>query len=409
MADFIVIGIDDNGEQQFSREIENIVASHRIFSGGKRHRELVQARLPQDHEWIDITVPLDRVFEAYEHHDRIVVFTSGDPLFFGFANTIRKRLPQAEIKLYPYFNSLQMLAHRLLLPYHDMYTVSLTGRPWHEFDRALIEGRGKIGLLTDREKTPLTISARMAEYGYTNYRITVGESLGNTQERIRHFEYFNGQFRLEHSGEEMATCEFQFPNCILLRQTVRRERPFGIPETQFHLLNGRTKMITKMPVRLLALSLLELRSCEYFWDIGFCTGSVSIEAKLQFPHLHITAFEQREEGRTLIQTNSIRFGTPGIEWRIGDFTMLDLSDLPDPDAAFIGGHGGKLEEILRILRRKIRPGGNIVFNSVSPASREAFTRLAGLQGFTIAERHRIAIDDNNPIEIIKAIKSNLHD
>ena len=25
------------------------------------------------------------------------------------------------------------------MPYDDMRTVSLTGRPWHEFDRALIE------------------------------------------------------------------------------------------------------------------------------------------------------------------------------------------------------------------------------------------------------------------------------
>ena len=36
------------------------------------------------------------------------------------------------------------------MPYHDMRIVSLTGRPWHEFDRALIESASKIGVLTDR-------------------------------------------------------------------------------------------------------------------------------------------------------------------------------------------------------------------------------------------------------------------
>ena len=71
---------------------------------------------------------------------------------------------------------------------------------------------------------------------------------------------------------------------------------FGIPEEQFELLDGRANMITKMPVRLLSLSLLDLRNRSVMWDVGFCTGSVSIEAKLQFPHLDIVAFEKREGG-----------------------------------------------------------------------------------------------------------------
>jgi len=79
--------------------------------------------------------------------------TFGDPIFFGFANTIHRRLPDAEIRLYPSFNSLQTLAHRLVMPYDDTRTISLTGRPWHGFDRALIERTPKMGILTDREHT----------------------------------------------------------------------------------------------------------------------------------------------------------------------------------------------------------------------------------------------------------------
>ena len=40
-----------------------------------------------------------------------------------------------------------------------------------------------------------------------------------------------------------------------------------------------------------------------------------------------------------------KFGTPGIEYHIGDFMELNLSDLPAPDAVFIGGHGGKLTNV----------------------------------------------------------------
>lgn len=392
MKKFYIIGIDDNAARPFSEEVNEIVAVHTVFSGGRRHYELVRDRLPEQHTWIDIVVPLEEVFASYATQEEIVVFASGDPLFFGFANTVQKRLPEAEIKVYPYFNSLQLLAHRLVMPYHDMHIVSLTGRPWHEFDRALIEGREKIGILTDRQHTPPAIAARMLEYGYGNYRMSVGEMLGNTDERIQTL-----------SLPEVAGNEYAFPNCLILEQTSPRLRRFGIPESEFHLLDGRVKMITKMPVRLLTLSMLDLHNRKNFWDIGFCTGSVSIEAKLQFPHLQITAFEQREEGRELMEANSHKFGTPGITAVIGDFTAADLSAYPQPDAVFIGGHGGKMEAILSVLSDRMQAGGIVVFNSVSEESLDLFRTSAPKYGFRITDSRRIAVDGYNPIEVIQAV------
>ena len=211
---FIVIGITDNPQPWFPPEVIEIIKQGKVFSGGKRHHEIVASLLPNDATWIDITVPLDAVFEQYKslttlhtpHSSKIIVFASGDPLFFGFANTIKRKMPEAEIVVYPTFNSLQMLAHRLVMPYHDMHIVSLTGRPWPEFDKALIEGCGKIGILTDREHTPATIAQRMIDYGYTYYNIYVGEHLGNPElERVSTL-----------SLEEAATRDFSNPNCIIV-------------------------------------------------------------------------------------------------------------------------------------------------------------------------------------------------
>lgn len=391
MKKFWIIGIDDNARQEFSREVAAVISAHRVFSGGKRHYELVRGFLPPQHVWIDITVPLDDVFGQYAAYEEVVVFASGDPLFFGFANTVKNRLPQAEIKVFPCFNSLQMLAHRLVMPYHDMRIVSLTGRPWHEFDRALIEGSAKIGILTDRQHTPAAIATRMLEYGYSNYRMTVGELLGNAAERVQ---------TLELSG--VAATDFAFPNCVILEQTAVRKRLFGIPESQFHLLDGRVRMITKMPVRLLVLSMLDLHNRRSFWDIGFCTGSVSIEAKLQFPHLQITSFEVREEGRELMERNSRKFGTPGITAVTGDFTKIRLSAYPAPDAVFIGGHGGKLAQIMLIMAILMRPGGIVVFNSVSEESLSLFREEAAGAGFRINRECRLAVDGHNPITVVQA-------
>ena len=390
---FTVIGMTDEREVWFPPQVRDAIAAGRVFSGGKRHHEIVAPLLPADARWIDITVPLEAVFDQYENHPEVVVFASGDPLFFGIANTLRREFPAAELTVFPSFNSLQLLAHRMELAYADMCTVSLTGRPWDAFDRAVIRGERLIGALTDRHKTPAMIAARMLEYGYDNYRMTVGECLGNREaERVRSFA----------SLEEAAAAECTFPNCLILEQTRLRPHPFGLPEQDFALLDGRVNMITKMPIRLLTLSQLDLPRRTSFWDVGFCTGSVSIEARLQFPHLKITAFEIREAGRALMEQNARKFGAPGINALIGDFLEADLSELPAPDAVFIGGHGGRLVEMLRRIDRVLLPGGIIVFNAVSAQSQQLFREGIAATGRRITGEMNVTINQFNPITILKA-------
>ena len=407
---FILIGITDNPKPYFPPEVMEVIRNGKVFSGGRRHHEIVASLLPADAEWIDITVPLDAVFGKYiSLTSDIIVFASGDPLFFGFANTIRRKMPEAEIVLYPAFNSLQTLAHRLVMPYHDMRIVSLTGRPWPAFDRALIERAAKIGVLTDREHTPAAIAQRMLDYGYTDYTMHVGEHLGNpAEERVTTL-----------SLEEAARSTFSHPNCIILARTNPCPRIFGIPDSSFTLLDGREKMITKMPIRLLTLQALDLPRKHVLWDIGFCTGSVSIEARLQFPHLHIVAFEIRPECEAIMAENARRLGAPDIEVHIGDFLTTDLSPLLTshlppltssiPDAVFIGGHGGRLKEIMAKVLCYLSPDGCIVFNSVTSPKVSTNSRLLWDEacqelGLRQEAPLRIQLNDYNPIEILKATR-----
>jgi precorrin-6Y C5,15-methyltransferase (decarboxylating) len=62
---FIVIGITDNPNPWFPPKVMEIIKQGKVFSGGKRHHEIVAPLLPANAEWIDITVPLDTVFEQY--------------------------------------------------------------------------------------------------------------------------------------------------------------------------------------------------------------------------------------------------------------------------------------------------------------------------------------------------------
>lgn len=389
---FTIIGLSDSRHVWLPPQALSAIAAVRVFSGGLRHHDIVASLLPEGATWIDITVPLEAVFEEYKKYDDIVVFASGDPLFYGFGVTLKREFPDAALEVFPASNSLQMLSHKMLLPYADMRCVSLTGRPWDAFDQALIRGERLIGVLTDKVKTPSAIAARMHEYGYDNYRITIGEELGNEEkERVRSF-----------SVAEAAAAIFATPNCMILEQTESRSRPFGIPEGEFDLLDGRVNMITKAPIRLLTLRELDLPRRTSFWDIGFCTGSVSIEARLQFPHLKVTSFEVRPECEDILARNARRFGAPGITAVMGDFMEADLTALPAPDAVFIGGHGGKMKEMVGRISDVLMPGGAIVFNSVTPESYDMFQEAVAAYGRRVVTSRRVAIDSFNPITILRA-------
>ena len=436
-----IIGISDNRQQWFAPEVMNVIQGGHVFSGGRRHHEIVAPLLPSDAVWLDITVPLESVFKQYEAVEHVVIFASGDPLFYGFANTVQRKCKGVVMRVFPSFNSLQLLAHRLLLPYHDMRIVSLTGRPWQEFDRALIEQATKVGILTDREHTPSAIARRMLEYGYTHYQMHVGEHLGNPdKERISTLTL-----------EEAAKQEFAMPNCVILEgnsSLPTREgggrvfSTFGLPDSSFALLDGRAKMITKMPIRLLTLQALDLTHRHTLWDIGACTGSVSIEARLLFPHLHVVAFEIRPECEAIIRENARRHGAPGIEVRMGDFlkdpppalpcregavTKQDLSSPSatkvsapslqgrggggsSPDAIFIGGHGGRLKEIMAKVLQYLAPDGVIVMNSVvapkvTTDSHRLWDEACAELGLRQEPPMRIQLNDNHPITILKAHNS----
>ena len=391
---FTVVGMNDEQSPLFTPEVQGLIAQHRIFSGGRRHRELVAALLPADAVWIDIVVPLTEVYHQYQElNEPVLVFASGDPLFFGYTTTLMREFPGLVSRTFPSFSSLQMLAHSLRLPYHDMRVVSLTGRPWHELDRALIERAAKVGILTDRKNTPARIAQRMLDYGYSNYQMHIGVRLGGSREEVYSLPL-----------TEVLAQEFEHPNCLIIEDTkpTHYAAPIGLHELDFFPLNGRVKMITKMPVRLVSLSLLELEHRRSFWDVGFCTGSVSIEAKLRYPHLVVTSFEVRPEGKELMEINTRRFHAPGIDYHIGDFLSQDLDALPRPEAAFIGGHGGRLIEFVERLTTLMGEDGVLVFNSVSSETLDLFREAIKRVGWHISYETLLAVDEHNPITILQA-------
>ncbi|WP_196889244.1 precorrin-6y C5,15-methyltransferase (decarboxylating) subunit CbiE [Aureivirga sp. CE67] len=391
---FIIIGIG-NKKAHFSEELKSLFQKSTFFTGGKRHYDLVKDFLPKKQQWIFIKSPMQTLFDSYsEIEENIIVFASGDPLFYGFANTLKNAFPNAIFEIHPYFSSIHLLANHFHLNKNDLEAVSVHGRDWSELNFAISKQKTLIGVLTDSKNSPNAIAKRLLEYGYSNYKMFIGENIEGETEQF---------FELDlKSASEKA---FANLNCIILQKTENKTTYFGIPDTAFFGLEGRPNMITKMPIRLLSLSLLDISNRKHLWDIGFCTGSISIEAKQQNPNLKISAFEKREECDLILDKNQKKFGVFGIDKYMGDFFEQDLKNIEKPDTIFIGGHGGKLENLLSILNSILPKNGIIVINAVKESSIETFKKSIGNLDFSLEKETTIQVENHNPITLLKAIKT----
>jgi precorrin-6Y C5,15-methyltransferase (decarboxylating) len=322
----------------------------------------------------------------------ILVFASGDPLFYGFGNTVKKLLPDCQLIIEPHFNSIQRLCHKTQTNYNALKTVSVHGRDWSALDVALINKEAMIGVLTDGLKTPAAIAKRLLQYGFDNYKMTVGADLDGQAEQITHL-----------SLQEMHATTYPALNCVLLERTTIKAKQLGNFDDAFDHLPNRSNMITKMPVRLATVNALNCKENEVFWDIGACTGAVAIEVKRYEPTVAVVAFEKRLECKQIIKRNKERFSAPGVEVVVADFFELDLQKYPCPDVAFIGGHGDRLEAML-IKLIDLNPKIRLVTNAVKEKTSLVFNSVLKDHGYTISSL-TLQVNEHNKITIHSAVKT----
>ena len=122
--------------------------------------------------------------------------------------------------------------------------------------------------------------------------------------------------------------------------------------------------MTKQEIRILTLAKAQINSDSMVADIGAGTGSISIEAAQLAPNGKVFAIERKSEAIELIRRNVEKFSVDNV--RIIRAEAPDgLENLPELDAAIIGGSGGQLEKILDILYAKLKIGGRIVINAIT--------------------------------------------
>ncbi|GBD13778.1 Cobalamin biosynthesis bifunctional protein CbiET [bacterium HR24] len=156
-------------------------------------------------------------------------------------------------------------------------------------------------------------------------------------------------------------------------------RPFlGIPDEELE--SCPAGVMTKEEVRAVALFKLRLRPDAVVWDVGAGSGSLAIEAALVARDGHVYAVERRPEAVAALRSNLSRFPRPNLTVVEGEAPEA-LAGLPDPDAVFVGGSGGRLAEVLACVAGRLRPRGRIVVDLASLENLEVARAALSCLGF----------------------------
>lgn len=138
--------------------------------------------------------------------------------------------------------------------------------------------------------------------------------------------------------------------------------------------------MTKEEVRGISLSKLDLGRAHNLLDVGAGTGSVGIQAAVEYPSLSVTGIEQKELAVELIQKNCEKFGLTNYQLLSGK-APIPLTD--SYDCIFIGGSGGNLTEIIAWSYELLNAQGRLVLNFI--LLENALEALAAIESLPFVE------------------------
>jgi precorrin-6B C5,15-methyltransferase / cobalt-precorrin-6B C5,C15-methyltransferase len=352
-----VVGLGDDGCLSLSSRAAGAVASARLLVGGARHLDF----FPQfDGERVVLKgalgEALDRVALRADEVN-VCILASGDPLFFGVGALVLKRFGPEHVEVIPQPSSVQWAFARVGMKWDDARFLSLHGRALEGFVTRL-RTLSKVACLTDPENSPPRLAAHLLEYGERGWNAWVCENLGGADERVRAF-----------SLEALAACADIGPLNVLLLERVDlgwRAPPAiaYLHEDAFAKRMPKKGLITKREARLLSLAALDLRPDSVVWDVGAGSGSVAIEAALLAPLGRVYAVEVDAEGVELCRENVRAHGVDNVRV-IAGLAPDALQGLEAPDAVFIGGSKGSMDEIIELALARLKAGGRLVANAIT--------------------------------------------
>ena len=287
---------------------------------------------------------------------RIVVLAEGDPLFYGLARYLCERLGKDRFEVVPHVSTMQLAFARVKENWEDAFLTNLATHPLEQVLEP-IRSAEKVGLFTTETYTPAVVAQTLLDQKIDYFIAYVCENLGAPDERVTRAEL------RDLLGQQFSPLNVM----VLVRKPHVPDRPseaigrriFGNPDEVFLQSKPKRGLLTPAEIRTIALAEMDLGPASIVWDVGAGSGSVGIEAAQLARHGTVYAIEMDPDDHQLIVENARRFGLTNLVPILGRAPEA-WSNLPDPDAVFVGGSGRGICRLVEAAYQRLRQGGRLV-------------------------------------------------
>lgn len=345
-----IVGIGEDGLEGVSAAGRRLIADAEIVIGGARQLALAGDLIKTAMVWPSPL--LNAVPQILGQRGKpVCILATGDPFSYGIGATLSAHVAADEIICLPAPSAFSLAASRLAWPLQSTTCLSVHGRPLELVIPHLQPGARLLVLSWDA-RTPAAMAQLLMSRGLGASRITVLERMGGPHERVRSSDAASAGFADVDALNTLAIEVAAKPGARIVPLSQ------GLADELFE----HTGQITKREIRAITLSSLAPLRGQLLWDIGAGSGSIGIEWMLAHPENRAIAIEPRADRIALCARNSAALGVPDLRVVAGRAPEA-LSDLPQPQAIFIGGGGD--DAVLDAAIAALPPQGRIVANAVT--------------------------------------------
>jgi len=368
-----IIGVLDSGAAGMTQMALQLIQQADLLIGNNRTLGLFASDIKPDAETKDLSGNFTKIpgwiRSTLEQDKQAVVLATGDPLCHGIAHYLIKKLGSEQCTVVPNTSILQLAFARLGLAWQEARICSIHGKDTGEWspdagpDHRLypllhkIRQQELLTIFTSHENSPGRIARMLDACSLADdYEIAVAEQLLLPNEQIFGFM----------SIDEVKQRQFADPNIVILRPTSAPSPNvlLGLADECYQQRKPDKGLITKREVRAVSLAHLQLRPDSIVWDIGAGSGSVGMEAARLCPDGFVFAIEKNSDDAAIIQQNQQQFKLTNYRLTQAKAPQ-ELEQWPDPDAVFIGGSGGNLEQLIDISLTRLKESGRLVMNFIT--------------------------------------------
>lgn len=357
MVSITVVGVPEDGCLGLTSRAVSAVTTARVVAGHPRHRDW----FPQfSGKFLDMSLGfsgwMNQVIDESEEGS-VVILASGDPLFFGIGTTLLKRMKAQELSFIPSLSSAQLAFSRLGLAWNEAQFISIHGRALKGVVSRMQQGC-LFAILTDYKNTPQLLAQHLLRFNESHWQLSVCEQLGGTAENIRDF-----------SVAELAESKLVFDKLNIV--VAQRKSPLRwggngqfASDQSFLKRMPQNGLITKKATRNLVVTGLRIQSDDTVWDVGSGSGSIAIESAKISHSGSVYAIECNPQCFESISDNITAHGTDNVTLIQGK-APDSLVDLPAPDAVFVGGSRGQMQNILTTVWQRLNLNGRLIISGVT--------------------------------------------